>query len=383
MRILLLSSVEHQSGSALRFRGLAGALARAGHETHLLEPAPPGEPVETPPGVRRHPCPRLPGAPEIQAPLWLLHGLAAVRRVRPDVAWALKGLPNVWLAARAARRIGARVAVDLDDLDYAYYPAGLRRRIVERFFRRAAAGADDITVHNEPMRRLVGEIRGPGREAVFVDQGVEVERFTAARERSAAEGAELRARWGLGEGPVLLYGGHLGPASNLAPLLPALAPIGRERPAARLLVVGDGRDRSPLEALAHRTLPEGFAVFAGAVPHRDVPRYYGLADVALNYLEDDEANPYRASIKVREALAAGIPVVTSRTPDTERFADWVRIPDEPGPAAFVEAVRSELRAPDVARAEAGRRWLVEHGTHDAAVRDLLTRWEARALRDRA
>ena len=36
-RILLLSAVEHQSGSALRFRGLAGALVRRGFETHYLE----------------------------------------------------------------------------------------------------------------------------------------------------------------------------------------------------------------------------------------------------------------------------------------------------------------------------------------------------------
>ena len=46
MKILMLSSVEHHSGSALRFRGLAGALARRGHDVHLLEPVPDGTEAE-------------------------------------------------------------------------------------------------------------------------------------------------------------------------------------------------------------------------------------------------------------------------------------------------------------------------------------------------
>jgi glycosyltransferase involved in cell wall biosynthesis len=301
----------------------------------------------------------------------MAHAARAVRRARPDRVWALKGLPHVWLPARAARRVGARVAVDLDDLDYGYYRPGPRRALVERFFRKAAREADDATVHNENMRALVDDLRGPGREAIFVDQGIEPQRFATPGEPPPG----LRERLGSGAGPILLYAGHLGPASNLAPLLPALAPLASRRPEARLLVVGDGRDRAALADLAARRLPPGFAVFTGTVPHRDVAGCFALADAALNYLADDEANRYRASIKLREALAAGLPVVTSRTVDSERFAAWVRFPAGPGPAAFVEAIEAELAAPGRERAAAGRAWLAEHGTHDVAVRPLLERWE--------
>ena len=61
---------------------------------------------------------------------------------------------------------------------------------------------------------------------------------------------DLRSRLGLGSGPVLLYAAHLGPASDLASLLPALAVVPLRHPEARLLVVGDGRERRRLEALA-------------------------------------------------------------------------------------------------------------------------------------
>jgi glycosyltransferase involved in cell wall biosynthesis len=374
MRILLLSSVEHQSGSALRFRGMAGALVRRGHDVHLVEPFAPGSDPETPPGVVRHACPRLPVRPEIQSPLWLLHGLAAVRRVRPEVVWALKPLPNVWIPANAARSRGARVAVDFDDLDHAYYAKGAVRSLLEHFFRRAALAADDATCHNERMSTELTRLRGESRRPVFVDQGIDVARFA----EGAVEPEGLRARLGLGAGPVLLYAGHLGPASDLAPLLPALAPLARARPEAKLLVVGDGRHRARLEALAARELPPGFAVFAGAVLHREVPAYYALADVALNHLEPKEANLYRASIKTREALAAGVPVVASRTPDSERFAAFVRLAGGPDAAGFVAAVEAELARPDRERARAGAVWLTEHGTFDVAVREIAEHWEAGA-----
>jgi phosphatidylinositol alpha-1,6-mannosyltransferase len=373
MRILLLSAVEHQSGSALRFRGLAGALVRRGHDVFLLEPVPPDSRPETPPGVTRLPCPRLPVRPEAQAPLWTGHGAAAVRRVRPDVCWTLKALPNVSLPAALARRLGARIAVDLDDLDYGYYEPGPVRTIVKRFFDRAAETADDVTVHTEPMRELAAAVRPMGKPPVFVEQGVEIARFAGGSGR-----AEDRERIAPGAKQVLLYAGHLGPASDLGYLLPELGSVARDRPDARLVVVGDGRDRGHLEALAARTLPPGWATFVGTVPHADVPRYYAGADIALNPLEDNEANRYRASIKLREALAAGLPVVASRTPDAERFAEWIRLPERHGSAGFVEALLEEMEAPDRERAAEGQRWLREHGTHDVAVRDIARLWEERA-----
>ncbi len=397
MRILLLSSVEHHSGSAIRFRGLAAALARRGHDVHLVEPSPAGRSVETPPGVRRHPCPRFAGPPVGQAPLWLLCGALAVLRVRPHVVWALKALPNVWIPARLAWMSGARVAVDVDDLDAQYAGPGFARFLLERTFDDAVRSADDVTVHNAALEQLVKERRGAGRRGaadrsgeregrgrggaapVFVEQGIDVDRFAAARgRRDHPETAALRRALELGPGPVLLYAGHLGPAANLAPLLPALAAVASRHPTARLLVIGGGRDLRSLRSLAASALPEGFARFAGIVEHRDAPNYFALADVALNFLEANEANRHRSSIKVREALAAGVPVVTSRTPDTERFASFVRLVDPGPPEAFVEAVLEELEAPGRAGAAAGAEWLRNPGTFAGAVEAIAARWEEEA-----
>jgi glycosyltransferase involved in cell wall biosynthesis len=151
--------------------------------------------------------------------------------------------------------------------------------------------------------------------------------------------------------------------------------VARAFPDAKLLVVGDGRERGKLEAIARAHLPPGFCVFAGSVAHSKVAEYYALADVSLNFLEDKEANRYRASIKTREALCAGVPVVASCTPDSERFAEWVRLAPGASAEEFVEALLLELASPARERAAAGATWLAEHGTHDACVRELAELWE--------
>ena len=345
-------------------------MARRGHDVHLLEPFARGENPETPAGVTRHPCPRLSGSPESQALLWLAYGKWAVLRVRPRIVYVLKPLPNVWIPLRVAWLMGARTALDVDDLDFAYYPRGIRRGLIEWMFHHAVRSADDVTVHNEALRELVARLRRGKSTPIFVDQGIDVERFA----KSSVDAA-LREHLQLGEGPVIFYAGHLGPASNLSSLLPALARIPHRFPRARLLVVGGGRDQNALEAAARNLLPQGFVVFAGSVPHRDVPAYFHLATIAVNYLDDNEANRHRSSIKVREALAAGIPVVSTRTPDTSRFAEFVRLVEPGSPDAFVDALLAELERPDRTRAEAGRRHLTVTGTFDAAIGDLAQTWE--------
>ena len=86
-------------------------------------------------------------------------------------------------------------------------------------------------------------------------------------------------------------------------------------------------------------LPADFVRFAGAVPHARVPEFYALADVALNYLDDTEVNHHRASIKLREGLAAGVPVVTAPTPDGRRFAKFARVAKGASAAEFVDEAR--------------------------------------------
>ncbi len=81
-----------------------------------------------------------------------------------------------------------------------------------------------------------------------------------------------------------------------------------------LWLVGDGEERPALEALAKEAGVSARVRFFGAVPHAELPRYYGLADVfCLPSLNEGMSNT------VLEAIAAGLPIVATVTGGTEEL----------------------------------------------------------------
>src|SRR5262249_9905058 len=105
--------------------------------------------------------------------------------------------------------------------------------------------------------------------------------------------------------------GTLKPWHGLSTLVEAFAMLRRDASNARLLVVGDGPERSRLEAnLAQRGLQES-AVFTGAVAPHVVPGLLASMDVAVAPYPE-LANFYFSPLKVYEYMAAGLPIVASR-----------------------------------------------------------------------
>jgi len=103
-----------------------------------------------------------------------------------------------------------------------------------------------------------------------IPNGVPAERFRPAE---AAERLAARREFGLDQAlPVVAFLGALVPEKGADLVIDAAAAV----PSVRLLVVGDGPERSHLEAQADRVVP-GRVVFAGALS--DTRRAYASADV--------------------------------------------------------------------------------------------------------
>lgn len=81
-----------------------------------------------------------------------------------------------------------------------------------------------------------------------------------------------------------------------------------------LWIVGDGEERSALEVLAKECGVSDRVKFFGAVPHEQLPRLYGRADAFCLPSQNEGM-----SNTVLEAMAAGLPVVTTVTGGTEEL----------------------------------------------------------------
>jgi glycosyltransferase involved in cell wall biosynthesis len=111
----------------------------------------------------------------------------------------------------------------------------------------------------------------------------------------------------------ILAVGRLTPRKGLRFLIRAMALLPAEQKT-ELWLVGDGEERPSLEALAKDCGISGIVKFFGPVPHEELPKYYGLADVfCLPSLNEGMSNT------VLEAMAAGLPIVATVTGGTEEL----------------------------------------------------------------
>jgi len=106
--------------------------------------------------------------------------------------------------------------------------------------------------------------------------------------------------------PVFLSNRNFQGLYNVPCVLRAFAIIQRRIPAARLIVIGDGPERAHVHDTAH-ALGLRNVQFVGAVPPREMGRWYDQADVYLNASDIDNMPN-----SIIESFACGLPVVTTR-----------------------------------------------------------------------
>lgn len=121
---------------------------------------------------------------------------------------------------------------------------------------------------------------------------------------------KARAEWGFGaDEKIIMYVGRLEIEKDLGFLIETLRIVARHMPGARLVLVGDGRDRQRLEEIAKDMSPRQ-VLFLGAQKPERVPELLNCADV-LVLCSLFEGSP----TTVKEALACGVPVVTTPVGD--------------------------------------------------------------------
>jgi len=109
--------------------------------------------------------------------------------------------------------------------------------------------------------------------------------------------------------------GNLSEHEGVEYLVEAAQMVLAELPQTRFLIVGDGPMKQQLENLAEKSLTPGTFIFFGRVPYESVPVYTAAMDVCVvprNKARFEKTGI--SSLKLREYLACGRPVVGSDIP---------------------------------------------------------------------
>jgi phosphatidylinositol alpha-1,6-mannosyltransferase len=196
-------------------------------------------------------------------------------------------------------------------------------------------------------------------EMAQLSPGVDVSVFTPR-----ADGSAVRARYGLGDAPVVVCVSRLVPRKGQDVLVAAWPQVLVRHPAARLLLVGGGPSEESLRrAVAARGLA-GSVVLTGGLPAPELPAHYAAGDVFAM-----PCRTRRAGLDVEglgmvylEAAACGKPVVAGTSggaPETVQEGVTGHVVDPRSPAAVAGVLTGLLDDPARARAmgAAGRRWV--------------------------
>lgn len=194
------------------------------------------------------------------------------------------------------------------DADWAERGEHYERRFATE--NRCMQDADVVITIAEAMRQEVID-RGVAPERVFViPNGVDAAVFTPRpRDR------ELVRQYGTDGVPTFGYVSNLDHLrENQETLIRATAVLKARGRTARCLIVGDGRRRGELEALARSEGVATEVIFTGKVPHAKIQDYYALLDVFVVPRMAERAARLVTPLKPYEAMAMALPCVVSELP---------------------------------------------------------------------
>ena len=279
-----------------------------------------------------------------------------------------RGIETVWFGAAAplalmsplARAAGARRVVASThghEVGWSMLP------VARTALRRIGEDADVVTFVSHYTRDRFASAFGPRAALEHLAPGVDTDRFGP----DPVARAELRARYGLGDRPVVVCLSRLVPRKGQDMLIRALPAIRQRVHDTALVVVGGGPYRESLHELAHACGVDEHVVFTDGVPGEELPAHHAMADVFAMPCRTRGAglDVEGLGIVYLEASATGVPVVAGRSggaPESVRDGETGLVVNGRDIAAIAAAVGDLLADPDRAAAmgAAGRRWVVEN-----------------------
>ncbi len=321
---------------------------------------------------------------------WLTARIA--RRIRPSIIHASsghRGYESAMVGAALRAHIRRPLVYEVRSFFEATWSADADwNESGEQYHRRHDAesrtmrAADFVITIAESMRADIVERGVAPERVVVVPNGVDADAFSPM-----APDPALRRKYGIEGRFVFGYVSNLDhPRENQELLVEATKVLLDRGRKVACLIVGDGRRRPELEAIARKAGTGHAVVFTGKVPHDEVRGHYALLDAFVVPRRDERAartvtplKPYEALAMERPLIVADLPALTEiAEPDTRGLA--FRAGDAGALADALERLMDD-RALRERLGHEGRTWVARerswaaNGERIRAVyREVLDRW---------
>jgi len=280
---------------------------------------------------------------------------------KSDYVIVLKPFPAACIAALIQKLYGAKIILDIDDIDYGYtnYLAKITKYIQSLFAKRF----DFIFVHNKELMKKVQQDFKISKEKLFLrEQGVDLAVFRPIKITKK------------NEKKCLIFTGHLNASSYLDEIIKAFKLASAKKNNLRLVIIGDGYKKPAYERMAKKLNID--AKFLGYISDQEmIARHIAYSSAGVVYYPNTIGNKYRCSMKLREYLSMGKPVACNDFGDLKRFKNYTYMSDTGDIKAFSEQILKALFHSDKRELQ-GMSYVRKNLSWDSVVEDMLKKIKA-------
>lgn len=288
-------------GSGIVATQLGVALAERGHEIHFLSYTNPVRLLLFHPGIFFHQV-EVPPYPLFKYPPYDLALASKMLEVCRDaqldllhVHYAIPHSISAYLTRQMLPGDGPRILTTLHGTDVVLVGADPSYRAVTRF---GLAQSDVVVAVSRFLRNETIRLFGGPKNIRVIPNSVDVTAFHPSLRESA------RKRFAFGDEKILLHASNFRPLKRVRDALLVFERVARRMPA-RLLFLGDGPERAPLEEEVRRLRLRDRVVFLGT--QDDVAPVFAAADLFVFPSEFESFG-----LAALEALSCGVPVIATR-----------------------------------------------------------------------
>jgi glycosyltransferase involved in cell wall biosynthesis len=265
---------------------LASHLARKGHEVHVITSHDDGLPdLSEENGFYVHRVARLKIHIVGILPFWIRIYLL-IRKIKPDVVHSQTTLYSI--PAEAAKKFLKIPYVVWGRGSEIYSPG----RLLSIISKSPLQNADAVLALTEDMKREMQKVCP--REVSVIPNGISLEKF------------KVSSRYKKESTRTVIFVGRLHPVKGIQYLIEAMTIVHQKMPDTKLIIVGDGAERSRLEKHVKELDLNDCIQFAGKVPQERIPEFMHQADIfVLPSLSEGFPSV------LLEAMASGLPVIAT------------------------------------------------------------------------
>jgi glycosyltransferase involved in cell wall biosynthesis len=164
-----------------------------------------------------------------------------------------------------------------------------------------------VCVSSALQRQLENNYGIPGNKVFVLPNCVDTHKFRPYPEQRVA----VRQRYNIGDNPLIVFVGTFYEWQDIGTLVEAFSTLHSKNSEARLILVGDGVNKTIIEDLVLHLGLEKVITLTGSIPFEEVPYLLSAADISVAPYKKMEVEFWESPMKLFEYMASGTALITS------------------------------------------------------------------------